>query len=66
MKAKKHPRHPYSVKFREEYGRSLTREEIRLVQAYRGLNDSPMGKPLLLNVASLMVLSPAFKTGRAR
>jgi len=47
--------HPYSIKFREQYGRTLTREEIRLVQAYRGLRDGD--DLLLLKIASDLVLA---------
>lgn len=50
----KRTRHPYSITFREEYGRSLSREEIRLVQAYRGVDQ--MAKETLLLVASRLVM----------
>jgi hypothetical protein len=46
-------RHLYSVPFREQYGRSLTREEIRLVQGYRGLS-APKQAALLTLVSSML------------
>ena len=43
----------YTAKFREEYGRSLTSKEIRLIQAYRGMVAiDPDGAGRLLNSAS--------------
>lgn len=47
-------RHPYSIRFREEYGRSLTRNEIGLVQAFRGLTTK--SADVLLQCASALVL----------
>jgi hypothetical protein len=56
-------RHPYSQTWREEYGRSLAREEIRLVQAYRGL-ETP-AQDLLLRLGSRLVVARA-RRGAAR
>ncbi len=56
---KKQPpaRHPYSKAWREQYSRSLTREEIRLVQAYRGLVLDV--QQLLLKLASRLIIRRA-------
>lgn len=45
--------HLYSVTFRENYGRSLTREEIRLIQSYRGIRADRA--EVLLQIASTYV-----------
>jgi hypothetical protein len=52
----------YSQRFLERYGRSLSRQEIRLVQGYRGM--APEAQLVLLNTASALV--PARPKGGAR
>jgi hypothetical protein len=42
--------------WREEYGRSLTRDEIRLLQAYRGVAQKDGFQEHLLNFASALVI----------
>jgi hypothetical protein len=48
------PRPLYSQRFLEKYGRNLKREEIRLVQGYRGL-PAPKQAALLALVSSMIV-----------
>ena len=48
-------RHAYPKTWREAYGRGLSREEIRLVQAYRGLDAST--QDFLLAFASELVIT---------
>ncbi len=50
-------RHPYSKAWREAYGRGLTRDEIRLVQGYRGLSKRTQG--LVLTLVARLVLKRA-------
>lgn len=48
---------PYSDKFLADYGRNLTRDDIRLVQAFRGLSATK--RAALLEDASLAVIRQA-------
>lgn len=52
---KPQPRPDYPPRWLERYGRTLTPDEIRLVQAHRGM-DEP-GRDCLLNVAGRLVLA---------
>jgi hypothetical protein len=62
MKAPRSPRPPYSRGWLEQYGRTLTREEIRLVQAYRGLEADQ--RAALLNDTSRRVIKRAQAVSR--
>jgi hypothetical protein len=54
-KKKPQPRPDYSPRWLERYGRTLTGDEIQLVQASRGMDEQ--GRDCLLNVAGRLVLA---------
>jgi len=47
-------KHLYSVRFREEFGRTLTREEIRLVHAFRGMDAKTQAAWLTLITSAML------------
>ena len=56
-RTRRRPSNDYSDKFLADYGRKLTRDDVRLVQAFRGLPAAK--RTALLENASLAVVSQA-------